>query len=171
MNFVIAQIVGILTTVVALISVQFKRVELILIGQIVSNLLVALSFGLLGGLAGAWICIVAAIQTIIIYFLDKSNIKNKKSVKNLLLMIFVAVYITGTVIVYQGWGDIVACVCAMLFVLAIIQTGSGKLRRIMMLNALLWVIYDYQTKAYTNMLTHGLELLSILAAMLRLDIK
>ena len=66
---------------------------------------------------------------------------------------------------------VVAGVCAVLFVLAIVQSESGKLRIIMMVNALLWIIYDYKTKAYTNILTHGLELLSILIAMVRLDRK
>ena len=87
MNFIIAQWVGIITTVVALLSVQFKRVELILIGQIISNLLVALSYWLLGGMSGAWICILAAVQTVIIFFLDKANIQNK-SRKKLFLLIF-----------------------------------------------------------------------------------
>lgn len=171
MNFMIAQCLGIITTVVALLSVQFKKVESILIGQIISNVLVALSFGLLGGLSGAWICILAAIQTLIIYFLDRSETPKKEQKKAVLLVLFVIGYIVGTVIVYKGWGDIIAGICAILFVLAIAQTESGKLRVIMMLNALLWIIYDYKTRAYTNILTHGLELLSILAAMIRLDRK
>ena len=171
MNFIIAQWLGIITTVVALLSVQFKRMELILIGQIVSNVLVALSYWLLGGLSGAWICILAAVQTLIIFFLDRSNIKNKNRKKEMLLGLFVMAYVIGTRIVYVDWRDIVAGVCAVLFVLAIVQSESGKLRIIMMVNALLWIIYDYKTKAYTNILTHGLELLSILIAMVRLDRK
>ena len=171
MNFIIAQWLGIITTVVALLSVQFKRMELILIGQIVSNVLVALSYWLLGGLSGAWICILAAVQTLIIFFLDRSNLKNKNRKKEMLLVLFVMAYVIGTMIVYVDWRDIVAGVCAVLFVLAIVQSESGKLRIIMMVNALLWIIYDYKTKAYTNILTHGLELLSILIAMVRLDRK
>lgn len=171
MNFIIAQWVGIITTVVALLSVQFKRVELILIGQIISNVLVALSYWLLGGMSGAWICILAAVQTVIIFFLDKADIKNKSRKKMFLLILFVMAYVVGTMIVYKDWRDIVAGVCAILFVLAIVQSESGKLRIIMMVNALLWIIYDYKTKAYTNILTHGLELLSILIAMIRLDRK
>lgn len=89
----------------------------------------------------------------------------------MLLVLFVMAYVIGTMIVYVDWRDIVAGVCAVLFVLAIVQSESGKLRIIMMVNALLWIIYDYKTKAYTNILTHGLELLSILIAMVRLDRK
>lgn len=169
MNFIIAQWLGIITTIVALLSVQFKSVESILIGQIVSNVLVALSYWLLGGMSGAWICILAAVQTVIIYFLDKLDIKNKNRKKRVLLLLFVMGYVVGTMAVYKDWRDVVSGVCAILFVLAIIQTESAKLRIIMMLNAMLWVIYDYKTEAYTNILTHGLELLSILIAMIRLD--
>lgn len=171
MNFIIAQWLGIITTIVALLSVQFKNVEFILIGQIISNILVALSYLLLGGLSGAWICILAAVQTVIIYFLDKLDIKNKSRKKVVLLILFVVGYVVGTMMVYKDWRDVVAGICAILFVLAIMQTDSGKLRIIMMLNALLWIIYDYKTEAYTSILTHGLELLSILTAMIRLDRK
>lgn len=171
MNFVIAQWLGVITMVVALLSVQFKNVEYILIGQIISNVLVALSYGLLGGLSGAWICILAAIQTVIIYFFDKLEMTNREKKKSRLLIVFALGYVIGTIVVYKDWRDVVAGVCAILFVLAIVQTESGKLRMIMMANSLLWIVYDYKTEAYTNILTHGLELLSILTAMIRLDRK
>ena len=168
-NFYIAQALGLLTTVLAIFSVQLKNVRLILLSQIALNLLVSANFALLGGLSGAWICILAAVQTTITYFIDKYCTKNPERIRNIMLPFFTAGYIIGTIIVYKDWNDIISCVCAILYVLAILQTNSAKYRKFIILNALLWIIYDFTTMAYTSILTHGLEAISILIAMIRLD--
>ncbi|MBR2948253.1 MAG: YgjV family protein [Lachnospiraceae bacterium] len=167
-SFFLAQAIGLLTTVIAIISVQFKNVKLILISQIILNLLVAANFALLGGLSGAWICILAAVQTAITFFIEQYCGDKATRIRNILLPFFAAGYVIGTVIVYKDWNDIVSCVCAILYVIAILQTESSKYRKVIILNALLWVIYDFTTMAYTSILTHGLEAVSIFIAMIRL---
>ena len=81
MNFIIAQIVGILVGIISLGCVQFKDERILLWGQFLGNALLALNLGLLGSLSGAWICILASIQTLIIYYVNKkfgeSAYKNK----------------------------------------------------------------------------------------------
>lgn len=167
--FILAQIVGVLTTVVAVATFQFKDVRHILLGNVLSNLMVALQFALLGGLSGAWICIVAALQTVVMYFLDKKE--NTGTLRRYLLLLFCAMYIAGTCIVYKGWGDIVSCVCALIYVVAILQTDSKSFRKCIFVNASLWIVYDIYTMAYASVLTHGMELVSIITAMLRMDRK
>lgn len=167
--FIIAQAVGVLTTVVAVATFQFKDKRHILLGNVASNLLVALQYALLGGLSGAWICIVAAVQTVVMYFVDKKP--DAKKLRMCLLILFCAMYIAGTCIVYQGWGDILTCVCALIYVLAILQKDSKGFRRCILVNASLWIVYDIYTLAFSGILTHGLELVSILVAMVRLDFR
>lgn len=166
-HFYIAQVIGLLTTVVAVVSVQFKNVRHILIGCILSNVMVAVNFALLGGLSGTWICILAAFQTIMMYFLDKRE--DTVRIKGWLLALFTIMYIGGTCVVYQGWGDLISCICAILYVLAIIQSDARNYRKFILVNAFLWVVYDIYTMAYSSVLTHGLEVLSVLIAMRRLD--
>ena len=67
MKFIIAQILGILVGVASLSCVQFKNEKIVLAGQFLSNVFMAGSCALLGGLAGAWICVLAAIQTLLVY--------------------------------------------------------------------------------------------------------
>lgn len=167
MNFIIGQIISVITLIIAIVIAQFKNVKHILIGEIAANLSTALSFVFLGGISGAWICIVAAVQTIIIYFSNKNNLEQSK--RNLLTILFAIIYIAGTIVVYQGWADIVSCTCAILYILAIVQTQSKKYRWFMALNSLLWVIYDINTGAYVNIITHGMVLVSLVIAMIRLD--
>lgn len=169
MCFLIGQIFSVLALVISVVIAQFKEVKYVLIGEVASNLAVAFSFLFLGGLSGAWLCIVAAVQCIVMYFVNKRNMDDRK--RNILLVIFGAIYIIGTIVVYKDWNDIVSAVCAILFVLSIVQTEAGKYRIFMALNSALWLIYDFNTAAYVNMITHGSLAISLLIAMYRLDWK
>lgn len=171
MKFILAQTVGVLTAVSSLVFVQFKEPKYILLGQFLSNGLSAVSYGLLGSLSGAWICILASVQTVWIYFLNRKKGPGRAEKKILVSLLFAAAYIIGTVIVYKGWADIISCVCAMLFVLTIIQERSGNMRIVIMINMVLWIIFDLASGAYANMLTHGGTLVSTVTALLRLDKK
>ena len=166
-HFMIGQIISVIALLISVIIAQFKNVKHILLGEIASNLAVAFSFVFLGGLSGAWICIVAALQSLVIYFVNKVDWTLRR--KNLLSALFAFIYIIGTVVVYQGWADLVSCACSLLYILAIIQTDSKKYRWFMAANSFLWVIYDINTAAYVNIITHGILLVSILFAMVRLD--
>ena len=168
-NFIIGQVISTIGLILSVAITQFKEVKHILLGDITANLIVALSYVFLGGMSGAWICIVGAVQVFIIYQGNKRNISQET--RNKLTLVFAAAYIIGTIVVYQGWSDIVSCACAMLYVLAIIQTASSGYRIFMLLNSSLWVIYDISTAAYVNMLTHGMMVVSLIIAMLRLDRK
>ena len=99
-NFIIGQIISTAALVVSVLIAQFKNVKYILIGEIAANLLVAFSFLFLGGMSGAWICIVAAVQAIIIFYANEKNIEQR--IRNILTLIFAAVYIIGTIAVYQN---------------------------------------------------------------------
>lgn len=169
MSFYIAQVIGALTTVTVVVAAQLKNMKYILWCQIAANLLVAVSSAMLGGLSGAWICAVAAVQTVALYYLDKRGISEKA--KNWLLVLFAAMYVGGTVFVYQGWGDVVSCAGALLYLLAIVQKQSSKYRRYICLNTLLWLVYDLTILAFGNMITHGVEFVSAVVGILRLDIK
>ena len=167
MSFIIGQIISVAGLIVSVAIAQFKDVKHILIGDIVANLLVALSYVFLGGLSGAWVCIIAAVQCLIMYYANKLNWSRKA--RNYLIVIFAIVYVIGTIAVYQGWADIVSCVCALLYIMAITQKDAGRYRGYMVANSLLWITYDITTLAFVNMITHGSLLVSLIIAKIRLD--
>lgn len=171
MNFIIAQIVGILVGIISLGCVQFKDERILLWGQFLGNALLALNLGLLGSLSGAWICILASIQTLIIYYINKKCGGSAHRNKIIVSAIFAAAYLIGTIITYRVWSDIIVCICAFLYTLTIFQKNSGKMRSILIVNMCLWVFYDFMVGAYTNILSHGATLLSAITAKLRLDRK
>ena len=171
MEFWIAQIVGIITTVVALVSVQFKDEKIILLGEIIANFTTAISFGLLGGLSGAWVCVLAAFQSTILFVLNKSRSPKRKMGKYIVSVVFAIAYIIGSIITYSIWQDIIVCVCALIYTYAVMQDTSKNMRTVIGVNMLLWIIYDLIIGAYTNMITHLLSALSVLTAKFRLDRK
>lgn len=169
-NFIIGQTISAVVLIVSVIvTTCFKNVNYILIGEVIMNLLVALSFVFLGGWSGAWICIVATIQTVILFFCNKRQVSQKT--RNILMVIFLAAYVIGTAVVYKGWADIVSCLCAFLYVLAVISTDSSKYRWFMILNSFFWVIYDISIAAWVAIITHGITLISCVIGKLRLDVK
>ncbi len=166
--FVAAQIANLLNIIVTIAAFQFKKLPHILLGNVASNVLLALNYVFLGAFSGAWVGTLAAIQTIVIYFLDKKQ--TKKQTRLYLLVLFSVMYIIGTAIVYKQWFDCISCICALLYVASILQTNPKNLRRFSFVNMSLWIVYDICAGAYTTIITHVLVLSSIIIAMIRLDI-
>lgn len=171
MGFVIAQIIGIVTAVITIGCVQFKDERILLIGYFLTNILTGTSCLLLGGLAGAWICLVAAGQTLIVYFVNKKEPEAARKGRRIVAIVFVIIYIAGTILTFQSWPDLVVLGCAMLYTSTIIQENSGRMRTATAANMVLWIIYDITIGAYTNIITHALTLGSTLIAKVRLDRK
>ncbi len=171
MSFVIAQILGLIATGTSMACYQLKNEKHILIGQFLTNLLMSANFALLGGVSAAWVCMVAAIATVLMFVANKKGGDKKLKIKKVLVLIFFAVFIVGSVITYKSWPDIIVCICALLFTLSIAQERSGKIRSIMFFNASLWIIYDVVLGAWTSIILHGMTLASIIVGKMRLDRK
>lgn len=169
MSFVIAQVLGLIATGTSMACYQLKNEKHILVGQFLTNLLMSVNFGLLGGVSAAWVCMVAAFATILMFLANKKGGDKKKQVKKILIIIFFAVFIIGSVITYQSWPDVIVCICALLFTLSIAQEQSGKIRSIMFFNSSLWIIYDVVLGAWTSIILHGMTLTSIIIGKVRLD--
>ena len=86
-------------------------------------------------------------------------------------VVFSIAYIVGSVLTYTQWPDIISCICALLFVLTIAQENASGMRNVMLVSMSLWIIFDISVGAYTNIITHGSTILSILTAKARLDKK
>jgi len=168
-NLWIGQGISILVLIGAVVIAQLKNLRHILLGEVLLNVLTALSFLFLGGLSGAWICIAAAVQTVLLYQIDQG--KCQKLSKKTLTVLFCFIYILGTALVYRGWNDIVSCLCAILYSLAVAQKNAGNLRWYMIANSTLWLIYDLTVFAVVNIITHAMSLISLITAKIRLDRK
>lgn len=165
MNFYIAQLIGVVVAVIAIISVQFKNLRTILVSQIIVNILAALNYALLGGFSGAGVNILAIIQTIWIYFYTRKG-KKFSLPAGVLCM---AAYLLISIISFSGFPTILSCTAALLYALSVMQSSAKKYRFFCLFNSIVWIGYDIYTCAYTTIFTHGFLVISILIAIYRRD--
>jgi len=170
----VSQIVGYLGTAAAIAGFQVKKRELLLLCQIAANLLVSLSFLLLGQVAGGSVCFIATGHTVWNYILAKKE-KNPSLWQNVL---FIALYTAASV---WSWVtasrflfpvDIFPYLCAMLFLLAITVKNPKTIRLCFLANASLWILYDVlgASFAVANLVTHVLVWISNVISIVRYDV-
>ena len=169
--FWLAQFFGILSTIAAILCVQARTAGGVLLGQILANGFSGLSYGLLGSISGAWVCILAAVHSVLISFVRKLEGSSRKRMIILTSVLFAIAYVVGTILTYHQWSDVISCICALLFVLTIAQEDASKMRNVMLVSMSLWVLFDISVGAYTNIITHASTIVSIITAKLRLDKK
>ena len=88
MTFYIAQGVSVLTTPVAIRMMQCKNMKWLLAGQITANLLTVLSYLLLDGITGAGICLIAVLQSAVMFLYARK----KKPVHRPVVIGFILLY-------------------------------------------------------------------------------
>lgn len=171
MQFMIAQFMGIFSAVAAIMCVQARQAAFVLLGQFLANAFSGLSYGLLGSLSGAWICLLAAIHSVLISLANRKPDQQRNRMVRIISVFFSAAYLIGSVVTYTQWTDIISGICALLFVVTVSQKEAGNMRNVMLVSMSLWVIFDIAVGAYTNIITHASTIVSILTAKLRLDRK
>lgn len=167
MAFIIAQIVGFVTCITAAISMLSKKMSTALIFQVVGNILVTLSFWLLGTISASIVCIIATIQTLVLYILGKKNIEPK----SWFLPMFIVAYLAAVIFTYKSPIDLLSVVTALSFCIGVSQKEPSKYRKIMTLNSCAWIVLSFLTRAYTNILTYTVILISIIVGMIKYDFK
>lgn len=77
-NFVIAQVFGILGVVASVCSMQFKKRKQIFIALLLLNLFSALNFIFLGTFTSAYICLFAILEMAINYVFERKKSQSPK---------------------------------------------------------------------------------------------
>lgn len=152
-TFILAQIIGFLVTINAAIGTQFRSMKAILIMEIVNNLLTSTTYILLGSLSGMWVCIVAMLQVILLSYLNTKNDKLQEKRRTMMTIVFVLIYVLGSVVVYEKPVDVFPCICALIFTFSVCQKDALYYKILIIISLLFWIIYDYTTGAYTTVLT------------------
>ncbi len=165
--FVIAQAIGPVTTVLSVLSAQMKNITAILMTELLANLLIALSYILLGGLSGSYICLIACVQALVSFIYAKK----KTEVPKIVTGVFILCFLASSVISYKTPMDILPAICAVAFALSLSQSSAKGYRIFMTINTVLWIIYDISISAWGMIITHGLLLVSLIIAMIRQDKK
>ena len=164
-EFYIAQGISILTAGIAVFMMQLKQLKFILLCQLAVNLLTALSYILLGGLSGGGVCLIAIVQSLVMFFYNQAGKKPQWWV----LAIFIAAYVACSVLNYQSFIDIFPAIAAVCFAVSIAMSTPFLSRVWYVFNPLAWIVYDVAKLAYGNLLIHAVVFISTLVALIRID--
>lgn len=165
MEFYIAQGISVITAIIAAVMMQCKSLKLILLGQLATNLLVAISYILLGGLSGGGICLIAIAQATVMFFYNQKEKKPHWWV----LAIFIAAYVACSAIYYQSFIDIFPAIAAVCFAVSITMSTPFLSRVWYIFNPIAWMVYDIATLAYGNLIIHAIVFISTAVALIRVD--
>lgn len=165
--FITAQICGILVIISNILAMQMKNKKQIILMFILANLFSAINFVLLQSYSGAIICIFAIVQTLINKFFENKN----KKVPRTIIGIYIIISIVLGAITFKSYIDILPILCSILYTLTIIQEKESKIRRITLINIILWILYDIVCQAYTAAISDFLMTISTIIGMYRFDYK
>lgn len=165
--FILAQFFGILVIIANVISMQMKDKKQIIFMFILANLFSAINFILLQSYSGAIICLFAIVQT----FINRIFENKDKQVPKIVIGIYIVISIILGAITFTSYIDILPIICSILYTLTIIQDKEKNIRKVTLVNIVLWIIYDIACMAYTAAISDSLMTISTLVGMYRFDYK
>lgn len=160
----IAFALGIISTVCAVLSLQFKNMFYVLFFQLVTNTLLCIQYIIEGGDSAGLISVVAVVQTLICFIYNRCE----KRFPVWFTLLFIAAFTVITVINYKTYADIFCCLAVWFFALCVVQKYSFISRACSLINCTLWLIYDILA-APSAILTHAVVIAFVIFSIIRID--
>lgn len=167
MEFDIAFMLGLLSSLATLVSLQLKDMRLVLVCQIVCNGAGALNYILTEGFSGSGIYIIAILQSLVFFVLRAKN----KETPNFMAVTFVVCYLICSALTYKVPLDIIPAVATLTCAFGVAQKNPSKYRLLILANGTIWILYDLiQPASITMAISHVITIASALIGIIRLDI-
>ena len=179
-KFIVSQVAAIITGVLAIFCVQVNKPLHILYMQLAVNLTTIASHLFNGAGAGTALIVVAVVHLVFnCYF----NLKGKNPPR-ISSWLFAIPYVGSVIIAseyimkfsyteFGFWIDAMLIAASIFFMLAVAQRKASGYRFFILLNTLIWLVYDFYGGTDPNvmmMITHIGLLISNIVAIVRLDI-
>ncbi len=137
--YIIGQIFGIIATACCIVVPLCKKKWQMLVISGVANLFVAINFFLLNDIGSAIILNLVAIVQI---GLSLWHLKKGSKITVSENIIFLVAYIICGVLGFKKAIDVLPIMGGVVFMVAVFQKDEQKTRKLSMLNAILWLVYD-----------------------------
>lgn len=160
-TFQIVQILGIVTLIFYVFSLQMKKKENLLVMQIVSNVTFALQYILTLAWTGATMAAIAVIRGIVFYIFKKKKIKPSI----IALLIFEIAMIISTILTWESALSLLPLIGMSVSLLGQWQDNMKWIRISTIIGATFWLGYELSAGLYTAVLT---ELCNIASSMVGL---
>ncbi len=163
--YTIAQLIGVIALVLAVISFQQKTHKYILVFQLAANVAFVLHFGLLGAYTGALLNAVALIRAIV--FVNKGKLWADKKIW---LFFFCALSVAVGVITWESALSILPILGMICTTVAFWIKTPKFVRLCAFPSSPLWLVYNLINQAWGGVLTEIINMTSIVVAIIRLDL-
>ena len=163
----ISYVLSLVATVLGLIEPFGKNMKTILAFNFTGNLLVGLSYFLIGEMSGASICFVACVQVMINFIFD---VKERK-IPLWLIVVYMIAFLSVNLLTFANWYDAFALAASALFVVSVAQSDAKYYRVLYFLNSTVWILYDFLSGAYGNLFTHIVLFIATLISIVLRDRK
>ncbi len=138
MQYYIGQILGLVVTAGAILTLQLKNKKQMLTVSAVVNVLSALNILLLDKFnSGVIICLVAVFQIVNSLWHEKKNTEVSLAEK----IIFLVLYVVGGLLGFEKGIDVLSIIAAILYMLAMVQKKEQNIRLFLLGNMATWTVY------------------------------
>ena len=163
MEFILAQVLGAIALALVCIGYFLKNKSHFIIFQIISNFFYAAAFFVVEAYVGAILVLVSLFRCIYLYFAEKKEFKYTLH----FLPIFIVLYITFTIIFWNNTFDLMPLAASILFTIGLAVKNTQTMRLILIVPNSLLVAYNILSTTYTSALLDFIEVLVIIAAIIR----
>jgi drug/metabolite transporter (DMT)-like permease len=163
----LAQLFGLIASFCMIMSSQRKYKAEILLLLLLGECFFALSFLFLQAYSGFFMSLIGIVITTTSYLY---NHYKKKVPIIFIILIIISVIIVGF-FYYQEPIDVLPIIGATLYAISSIQAKEQNIRRMSLIIASLWIIYDVKVGAYVAIISDVLYIISSLTAIIRYDSK
>lgn len=146
------QLIGLLAFCILVLSYYKKKPITILMYQITSNFAYAVHYFLLGGISGAFNCVISIIRNIVLI-----KVKNNKV---LISLLFIGLYLLVTVIFYENIYSVFPMLANSIYLLLIMKNSRKSILIGGIFDAFFWLIYSIFVFSYVGIVTEGILIVS-----------
>lgn len=163
--YIIAQVIGIIALVLAVISFQQKTHKYIVAFQLAANFAFVLHFGLLGAYTGAILNAVALLRSVVFVNKGKKWADNK-----IWLWLFCVLSVAAGIITWQNALSVLPILGMVCTTVAFWIKTPRYVRMCALPSSPLWLVYNFASRAWGGVFTEVINMASIIVAIIRLDI-
>lgn len=162
----LSQVCGIISLITVVGSMMFKNIKLVLAINLICNISGAIPYLVNGQISACGLYFVASAQAIVFLWYRFF----KKEPPKYFTGVFAAMFLLVSVLGYQTPLDIIAMLAAVTCALALAQKSSTMYRVFMVINGVLWLVFDILTKTYNMLPAHIITAAAAIFGILKVDL-
>lgn len=166
MNFLVAQLMGIIGLIYSITSMYKEDRRTVLILVTITNSFYLLQYSLLHAISGIVITLIAVLRGIIFYYYDKQN----KNTPALILLILITLLTIISIHSYEDIYSLLTLFAGISYTYGVWQNNLKIFRITALIAPICFIIYNIHVLAYAGSLASLVEAIMALIAIIKIDV-